>query len=177
MEAQVAGESADKRNRQMELLGAQESDFLRLRRVRMSINDFESIKIIGKGAFGEVRLVQKKDTGKVYALKSLKKADMIRKQQVAHVRSERDILSETCSIPWVVQLFYSFQDSDNLYLVMEFLSGGDLMTHLIKHDIFPEDVTRFYMAQAICGISAIHKLGFIHRDIKPDNMLIDREGH
>lgn len=148
---------------QMEQLGVQESEFLRQKRVRLSIDDFQSIQIIGKGAFGEVRLVQRKDSGKVYAMKSLKKAEMIKKQQIAHVRSERDILTETYNIPWVVQLYYSFQDRDNLYLVMEFLSGGDFMTQLIKYDIFSEDVTKFYMAQAIRGIDAIHKLGFIHR--------------
>jgi len=110
-----------------------------------------------------VRLVQKKDSGKVYAMKSLKKEEMIKKQQIAHVRSERDILAETSNSCWVVQLFYSFQDTKHLYLVMEFLSGGDFMTQLIKYDIFTEDITRFYMAQAIMGIDAIHKLGFIHR--------------
>ena len=88
---------------------------------------------------------------------------MIKKHQAAHVRAERDILAESCKTPWVVQLYYSFQDNQNLYLVMEFLSGGDMMTQLIKHDVFPEETTRFYMAQCIRGIDAIHQMGFIHR--------------
>lgn len=83
--------------------------------------------------------------------------------QLAHVRAERDVLAESNS-PWVVQLYYSFQDTQWLYLLMEFLPGGDLMTMLIKYDTFSEDVTRFYMAECILAIEAVHKLGFIHRD-------------
>jgi len=134
------------------------------------------VKVIGKGAFGEVRLVQKIDTGKVYAMKSLQKAEMLERDQLAHVRAERDVLAESTS-PWVVQLFYSFQDPLYLYLVMEFLPGGDLMTMLMKYDVFSEDVTRFYMAECVLAIEAVHNLGYIHRDIKPDNVLIDKNGH
>jgi serine/threonine protein kinase len=82
--------------------------------------------------------------------------------QLAHVRAERDVLAESDSA-WVVQLFYSFQDSQTLYLIMEFLPGGDLMTMLIKYDTFSEDVTRFYIAECVLAIEAVHKLGFIHR--------------
>ena len=125
--------------------------------------------------------MEKVDTHKIYAMKSLKKAEMFKKDQVrlldgslspradaapvhqlAHVRAERDVLAESNS-PWVVQLYYSFQDSNYLYLLMEFLPGGDLMTMLIKYDTFSEDVTRFYMAECVLAIEAVHKLGFIHR--------------
>ncbi len=82
--------------------------------------------------------------------------------QLAHVRAERDVLAESDS-PWVVQLFYSFQDPSHLYLIMEFLPGGDLMTMLIKYDTFSEDVTRFYLAECVLAIEAVHNLGFIHR--------------
>nr|ODN86247.1 AGC/NDR/NDR protein kinase [Cryptococcus depauperatus CBS 7841] len=162
--------------RQLINLGRRESNFLRLRRTRIGLDDFRTVKVIGKGAFGEVRLVQKVDTGRIYAMKTLKKNEMFKREQLAHVRAERDVLAESNS-PWVVQLYYSFQDTQYLYLVMEFLPGGDLMTMLIKYDTFSEDVTKFYMAECILAIDAVHNLGFIHRDIKPDNILIDSLGH
>ncbi|CAL1700651.1 unnamed protein product [Somion occarium] len=168
--------SDERKQRQLTQLGKRESAFLRLRRTKLGLDDFRTVKVIGKGAFGEVRVVQKTDTGKIYAMKTLKKEEMLKKDQLAHVRAERDVLAESNS-PWVVQLYYSFQDPSYLYLIMEFLPGGDLMTMLIKYDTFSEDVTRFYIAECVLAIEAVHKLGFIHRDIKPDNILIDKEGH
>lgn len=168
--------SEERRNRQLMSLGRKESSFLRLRRTKLGLDDFVTVKVIGKGAFGEVRLVQKKDTGQVYAMKTLYKSEMFKKDQLAHVKAERDVLAGSDS-PWVVSLYYSFQDEEYLYLIMEFLPGGDLMTMLIKYDIFSEDITRFYIAECVLAIEAIHKLGFIHRDIKPDNILIDKSGH
>ncbi|RKP11829.1 Serine/threonine-protein kinase CBK1 [Piptocephalis cylindrospora] len=170
------GGSEERKHRQLQNHGRKESKFLRLRRTKLGLDDFQTVKVIGKGAFGEVRLVQKRDTGKIYAMKTLRKAEMFKKDQLAHVRAERDVLAESDS-PWVVQLYYSFQDPNYLYLIMEFLPGGDLMTMLIKYDTFSDDVTRFYIAECVLAIEAIHKLGFIHRDIKPDNILIDQEGH
>jgi len=155
---------------------AKETEFLRLKRSRLGPDDFEPIKVIGKGAFGEVRLVQKVDTGHVFAMKILRKADMVEKEQVAHVRAERDILVEA-DHQWVVKMFYSFQDPANLYLVMEFLPGGDMMTLLMKKDILTEEAAQFYIAETVLAIESIHKLGFIHRDIKPDNILLDARGH
>lgn len=168
--------SDERKNRQLQNLGKKESQFLRLRRTKLSLDDFITVKVIGKGAFGEVRLVQKKDTGKIYAMKTLLKSEMYKKDQLAHVKAERDVLAGSDS-PWVVSLYYSFQDAQYLYLIMEFLPGGDLMTMLIRWQIFTEDITRFYMAECVLAIEAIHKLGFIHRDIKPDNILIDIRGH
>ncbi|QDS74215.1 Cobalt uptake protein cot1 [Venturia effusa] len=153
-----------------------EAQYLRFLRTKERPENYTTIKIIGKGAFGEVKLVQKKTDGKIYALKSLVKSEMFKKDQLAHVRSERDILAESDS-PWVVKLHTTFQDSTFLYMLMEFLPGGDLMTMLIKYEIFSEDITRFYMAEICLAIEAVHKLGFIHRDIKPDNILLDRGGH
>merc|ERR1719225_2230192 len=153
-----------------------ETEFLRLKRSRLGVDDFEAIKVIGKGAFGEVRLVQKIDTGHVYAMKILRKADMVEKEQVAHVRAERDILVEA-DHQWVVKMYFSFQDAGNLYLIMEFLPGGDMMTLLMKKDTLSEECTQFYIAETALAIEYIHKLGFIHRDIKPDNLLLDANGH
>ncbi|EPX74658.1 AGC/NDR protein kinase Orb6 [Schizosaccharomyces octosporus yFS286] len=168
--------SDERKNRQLRVLGERESQFLRFRRTRLSLEDFSTIKVIGKGAFGEVRLVQKRDTGKIYAMKSLLKTEMFKRDQLSHVKAERDLLVESDS-PWVVSLYFSFQDSLYLYLIMEFLPGGDLMTMLINYDTFSEDVTRFYMAETVLAIADVHRMGYIHRDIKPDNILIDRDGH
>lgn len=154
----------------------QEANFLRFLRTTERPQNYATLKIIGKGAFGEVKLVQRKRDSKIYALKSLVKSEMHKKDQLAHVRAERDILANAES-PWLVKLHTSFQDSTFLYMLMEFLPGGDLMTMLIKYEIFSEDITRFYMAEIVLAIEAVHKLGFIHRDIKPDNILLDRGGH
>merc|ERR1712173_258305 len=140
------------------------------------VEDFDPLKVIGKGAFGVVRLVQKIDNGHVYAMKVLRKSEMVEKEQVAHVRAERDILVEV-DHTWVVKMFYSFQDQENLYLVMEFLAGGDVMTLLMKKDTLSEDAAQFYIAETALAIQTIHNLGFIHRDIKPDNLLLDSRGH
>lgn len=109
-------------------------------------------------------------------MKILRKEDMLLREQVAHVRAERDVLVEA-DHTWTVKMFYSFQDPRNLYLIMEFLPGGDLMTLLIHKEIFSEDMTQFYVAETAEAIESIHRLGFIHRDIKPDNLLLDAKGH
>lgn len=139
-----------------------EAQFLRHLRTIEKPDNFVTKKIIGKGAFGEVKLVQRKRDGRIYALKSLIKTEMFKKDQLAHVRAERDILAESDS-PWVVKLETTFQDNAYLYMLMEFLPGGDLMTMLIKYEIFSEDITRFYMAEIVLAIEAVHKLGYVHR--------------
>eukprot|EP00039_Didymoeca_costata_P001402 m.52255 g.52255 ORF g.52255 m.52255 type:complete len:513 (-) comp10779_c0_seq1:129-1667(-) len=177
---EAAGLTEDEKNAERAKLRQMETQYLRVRRTKIGPNDFEPITTIGRGAFGEVKLVRKKDSESVYAMKILRKSDMVEKDQVAHVKAERDILAEAqqhANNIWVVQMHYSFQDAANLYLVMEFLQGGDMMTALMKYDIFSEDMTRFYIAESVLAIDSIHKLGFIHRDIKPDNLLLDREGH
>ncbi|VDM18222.1 unnamed protein product, partial [Wuchereria bancrofti] len=98
------------------------------------------------------------------------------KQQAAHVKAERDILAEADS-NWIVKLYYSFQDEQSLYLIMEYVPGGDMMQLLINKGLFEEKLARFYIAELTCAIEYVHGLGFIHRDIKPDNILIDQNGH
>ncbi|KAI5466696.1 kinase-like domain-containing protein [Mariannaea sp. PMI_226] len=171
-----SGQGSARREQFWSTAGRKEGQYLRFLRTKDKPENYNTIKIIGKGAFGEVKLVQKKGDGKVYAMKSLIKTEMFKKDQLAHVRSERDILAESDS-PWVVKLYTTFQDAYFLYMLMEFLPGGDLMTMLIKYEIFSEDITRFYIAEIVLAIEAVHKLGFIHRDIKPDNILLDRGGH
>lgn len=172
LEESMKGLSEDQKEQKRYQHHQRETEFLRLKRARLGVEDFEPLKVIGRGAFGEVRLVQKKDTGHVYAMKILRKADMLEKEQVAHVRAERDILVEA-DHQWVVKMYYSFQDTVNLYLIMEFLPGGDMMTLLMKKDTLEESVTQFYIAETALAIHSIHRLGFIHRDIKPDNLLLD----
>ncbi|XP_053605165.1 serine/threonine-protein kinase Warts [Plodia interpunctella] len=158
------------------MLSQKESNYIRLKRAKMDKSMFTKIKHIGIGAFGEVTLVKKIDTSHLYAMKTLRKADVLKRNQVAHVKAERDILAEADN-EWVVKLYYSFQDKDNLYFVMDYIPGGDLMSLLIKLGIFEENLARFYIAELTCAVESVHKMGFIHRDIKPDNILIDRDGH
>uniref|UniRef100_A0A0N5AAX8 non-specific serine/threonine protein kinase n=1 Tax=Syphacia muris TaxID=451379 RepID=A0A0N5AAX8_9BILA len=164
------------REQLMKILTQKESRYLRLRRQKMNKDMFEIVKHIGFGAFGVVSLVRKKDTGQVYAMKTLNKKDVIKKNQAAHVKAERDILALADS-RWIVKLYFSFQDSQCLYFVMEYVPGGDMMQLLILKGFFEEKLARFYIAELTCAIEYVHSLGFIHRDIKPDNILIDEEGH
>lgn len=131
----------------------------------MSVNDFKKIKVIGRGAFGEVQVVKLKATGEVYAMKIMKKAEMVKKNQVQHIKAERDLMV-LMDNPWIVKLLYSFQDDKNLYLVMEFLQGGDLMTILMRLDILSEEQTRFYIAETAMAIHTVHQSQYVHRDLK-----------
>lgn len=153
-----------------------EAQQLRENRREISVFDFEPESIIGRGAFGEVRIVRHKKTGEVFAMKKMKKSDMINKNQVQHVKSERNLLA-LAQNDWVVELKYSFQDENHLYLVMEYLPGGDLMNVLIKRDILPENEAKVYLAECIMAVESVHKLNYIHRDLKPDNILIGLDGH
>jgi len=149
---------------------------LRGRRLRLSENHFEMIDIIGRGAFGVVILCRKKEGGQVFAMKKLKKSRMLDKHQVLHCRAERNILA-TADNRWVVKLVHSFQDEEFLYLVMEYLPGGDTMELLMKEDTFPNDWVQFYVAETVAAVDTVHAMNYIHRDLKPDNLLLDARGH
>ena len=145
-------------------------------RQKQSIRDYKSLSIIGRGAFGEVHVCKEKKTGNIVAIKKIKKDTLISNNQIIHVRNEQLFMSSVKS-PWIVDLKASFQEDDYLYLVMEYCPGGDLMNLLIEKDILTEEEAKFYLAELILSIESIHKLDCIHRDIKPDNILIDSTGH
>ncbi|KAL0400881.1 UNVERIFIED_CONTAM: putative serine/threonine protein kinase IRE [Sesamum latifolium] len=143
---------------------------------RTSIEDFEIIKPISRGAFGRVFLARKRATGDLFAIKVLKKADMIRKNAVESILAERDILISVRN-PFVVRFFYSFTCRENLYLVMEYLNGGDLFSLLRNLGCLEEDMARVYIAEVVLALEYLHSLSVIHRDLKPDNLLIGPDGH
>ncbi|KAH6768452.1 AGC cGMP-dependent and protein kinase kinase family protein [Perilla frutescens var. hirtella] len=168
--------SAEEQNNILKYLEKKETEYMRLQRHKMGADDFEPLTMIGKGAFGEVRICREKSTSHVYAMKKLKKSEMLRRGQVEHVKAERNLLAEVDS-NCIVKLYCSFQDEEYLYLIMEYLPGGDMMTLLMRKDTLTEDEARFYVGETVLAIESIHKHNYIHRDIKPDNLLLDRHGH
>ncbi|OCF75273.1 AGC protein kinase [Kwoniella mangroviensis CBS 8886] len=150
---------------------------LQSRAAQPSIKDFEIIKPISRGAFGSVYLAKKVATGDYFAIKALKKSDMIAKNQITNVKAERTILMNQASSPYVVRLFFSFQSKEYLYLVMEYLNGGDCATLVKTLGGLSEDWARNYTAEVVLGLEYLHARNIVHRDIKPDNLLIDSRGH
>ncbi|XP_068454881.1 serine/threonine-protein kinase MRCK beta isoform X2 [Clinocottus analis] len=145
--------------------------------MRLHRDDFEMLKVIGRGAFGEVAVVKMKHTERVYAMKILNKWEMLKRAETACFREERDVLVKGDS-QWITTLHYAFQDDNYLYLVMDYYVGGDLLTLLSKfEDRLPEDMSKFYVAEMVLAVHSIHQQHYIHRDIKPDNVLLDVNGH
>ncbi|XP_051831383.1 rho-associated protein kinase 2 isoform X3 [Antechinus flavipes] len=152
-----------------------EKTVTKIRCLQMKAEDFDVIKVIGRGAFGEVQLVRHKASQNVYAMKLLSKFEMIKRSDSAFFWEERDIMAFANS-PWIVQLFCAFQDDRYLYMVMEYMPGGDLVNLMSNYDV-PEKWAKFYTAEVVLALDAIHSMGLIHRDVKPDNMLLDKNGH
>ncbi|XP_078255058.1 serine/threonine-protein kinase MRCK alpha-like isoform X8 [Rhinoraja longicauda] len=150
---------------------------IKVKQMRLHKEDFEILKVIGRGAFGEVAVVKLKNAEKVFAMKILNKWEMLKRAETACFREERDVLVNGDS-QWITTLHYAFQDDNYLYLVMDYYVGGDLLTLLSKfEDRLPEDMAKFYLAEMVLAIDSVHQLHYVHRDIKPDNILLDVNGH
>ncbi|KAF2099479.1 hypothetical protein NA57DRAFT_38153 [Rhizodiscina lignyota] len=147
------------------------------RAVPPSIKDFEIIKPISKGAFGSVYLSKKKSTGDYFAIKVLKKADMVAKNQVTNVKAERAIMMWQGESDFVAKLYWTFSSKDFLYLVMEYLNGGDCASLIKVLGGLPEEWAKKYIGEVVLGVEHLHSRGIVHRDLKPDNLLIDQKGH
>lgn len=149
-------------------------------RMKLGPQDFELKKVLGKGGYGKVFQVRKTtgaDSNSYFAMKVLKKASIVRNQKdTAHTRAERNIL-EAVRHPFIVELVYAFQTGGKLYLILEYLSGGELFMHLEREGIFLEDTTCFYLCEIILALEHLHNLGIIYRDLKPENVLLDAQGH
>lgn len=143
--------------------------------LRMKAADFDLIKVIGRGAFGEVQLVRHKSTRQVYAMKLLSKVEMIKRSDSTFFWEERHIMAHANS-EWILKLHFAFQDHKYLYMVMDYMPGGDLVSLMSNFDI-PEKWAKFYTMEIVLALDVIHGMGFVHRDVKPDNMLIDKYGH
>ncbi|XP_013182837.2 rho-associated protein kinase 1 isoform X1 [Amyelois transitella] len=143
--------------------------------LRMKAADFDLIKVIGRGAFGEVQLVRHKSTHHVYAMKLLSKVEMIKRSDSTFFWEERHIMAHANS-EWILKLHFAFQDHKYLYMVMDYMPGGDLVSLMSNYDI-PEKWAKFYTMEIVLALDVIHGMGFVHRDVKPDNMLIDKYGH
>jgi serine/threonine protein kinase len=147
-----------------------------VKRKSISKGDFEEIKLIGKGSYGKVLLVRKRSNEKLYAMKILEKGLIKLNRQEDHTKTERAIL-EKIDHPFIVKLYYAFQTSQRLYLITEFMQGGDYFYHLRRERRFSEEKTRFYMAEIVLALEYLHKNKYIYRDLKPENVLLGLDGH
>ncbi|KAJ3064027.1 serine/threonine protein kinase psk1 [Podochytrium sp. JEL0797] len=144
---------------------------------KVGVDDFEALRVIGQGGYGKVFLVRKKTTNALYAMKVLKKATLIiHTKTVEHTKNERTILSQLTH-PFIVKLHYAFQTPAKLYLILQYAPGGELFSHLANQRMFDEDTAAFYTAELLLAIQHLHSLGIIYRDLKPENVLLDSEGH
>lgn len=152
-------------------------DFVtRLKDGNVGLDDFELLRVLGKGSFGKVFLVRLIATQQVFAMKVLKKSDVVRRRQVEHTKAERRIMGGI-DHPFVVPLRFAFQTADKLYMVTDYMTGGELFFHLKKLRTFPEPMVRFFAAELVCALSHLHSINIVYRDLKPENVLLDGDGH
>ena len=144
--------------------------------IKLKVSDFQKLKLLGKGSFGEVYLVKFKKNNKIYAMKILDKNDIIEKHQEEHTKIERDLLTRI-NCPFIVNIKFAFQDKDNLYIITDFMQGGELFFHLHKEKRFKDEKAKFYIIEIILAIEYLHKNKMLYRDLKPENVLIDINGH
>lgn len=149
---------------------------LRATKGKYNLSDFEIQRTLGTGSFGRVHLVQSKHNQRFYAVKVLKKAQVVRMKQVEHTNDERKMLQEV-KFPFLITLWGTFQDSKNIYMVMDFVEGGELFSLLRKSQRFPNPVAKFYAAEVTLALEYLHERNIIYRDLKPENLLLDRHGH
>ncbi|ADV25661.1 AGC/AKT protein kinase [Cryptococcus gattii Ru294] len=147
------------------------------KRISLKPSDFEFLKLIGRGTFGRVFQVRKKDTRRIYAMKVLSKKEIVAKKEVAHTIGERKILQCSLECPFLVGLKFSFQTDTELYFVTDYKCGGELFWHLQKEGRFSEDRARFYIAELVLALEHLHKYNIVYRDLKPENILLDATGH
>merc|ERR1711916_40468 len=143
---------------------------------KVCLDDFDMLKVIGRGTFGKVMLVRKKSDNKIYAMKVLIKKDLIQKHQTEHTRAEREIL-ESLHHPFLMDLRYAFQTKHKLYFVIDFYKGGELFYHQIRKKKFWGREVKFIVAEITMALGYLHKNGVIYRDLKPENVLLNEEGH
>lgn len=151
-------------------------EYVETREGKLKIEDFELLKVVGKGSFGKVMQVRKKDTNRIYALKTIRKAHIISRSEVAHTLAERSVLAQINN-PFIVPLKFSFQSPEKLYFVLAFVNGGELFHHLQKEQRFDVNRSRFYTAELLCALECLHGFSVIYRDLKPENILLDYQGH
>jgi len=144
---------------------------------RMKPRDFDILGVIGKGSFGSVYLARQKKTKKIFAMKVLGKEHIKMRNEQQHIMAERNVLKSNVNHPFLVSLHFSFQTKDKLYFILDYVNGGELFTHLQREKNFSESRARFYAAEIGCALGYLHQNNIIYRDLKPENLLLDRYGH
>ncbi|KAL7328874.1 Serine/threonine-protein kinase [Mucor circinelloides] len=142
----------------------------------ITFDAFDLLRVIGRGSFGKVYVVRKKDTNRIYAMKVLRKSRIISRSEVTHTMAEKTVLAKIRN-PFIVPLKFAFQSPDKLYLVLAFINGGELFHHLQLEGRFDENRSRFYTAELLSALECLHDFNVVYRDLKPENILIDYNGH